>query len=78
MSLLDTINAGVLCIGTQVEVIITVENPCNEQLKYKMSLSSIVVKGETNFSAASVVLVSNKPDIILAPKVENDIKVTGR
>ncbi len=62
-------------MGTQVEVIIAIENPCEDALKYKMTLKSILVNGEVNFSAVSVMLVSSHPDILLLPRSENEIKV---
>lgn len=71
----DVIHAGTLCLGTQVEVIIDIENPCREPLKYKMALKSILLNGEINLRAVSVMLVSNYPDVILLPKSDNEIKV---
>lgn len=71
----DIIHAGTLCLGTQVEVIIDMENPSREPLKYKMALKSILLNGHVNLMAVSVMLVSNYPDVILFPNSNNEIKV---
>lgn len=72
--LADALDAGVLCVGTQVEVIIAIENPSYIPVKYKMFLKSIFANKKLNSSAATVVLVSEQQDIILSPKTESEIK----
>lgn len=63
-------------MGTQVEVIVAIENPTEVTLNYKMTVKSVNVNGYPNMSAASVMLVADYPSIFLLPDVENEIKVS--
>lgn len=76
--LTDVLDAGVLCVGTQVEVIIAMENFSNMRVKYKPTLKSVVADKTLNFSTVSVMLISDEPDITLLPRTESEIKVRKR
>ena len=72
---IDVLDAGILCVGTQVEVIISVENPLAIPVKYGVVLKSVIANNKQNFSAVSVMLVADQPNITLTPNTENEIKV---
>lgn len=71
----DSIFAGNLCVGTLAEVIVVVENPTNEPLKYKISLKSISNDKPSSTPAASVMLASDNEHITFLALAETEINV---